>query len=75
MVAESVYFKCPVCASVFSIEKKAVRSERFQCPVCQEGEVESTTAQPETDQITRVLTGEPATWVVMLPHVETVSRS
>jgi transcription initiation factor IIE alpha subunit len=75
MVAESVYFKCPVCASVFSLEKKAIRGETFLCPVCQEGEIESCTAQPVTDQITKVLTGEPASWVVMLPHVETVSRS
>ena len=75
MVAESVYFKCPACTSVFSLEKKAVRSDTFRCPVCQEGEIESATAEPETDQITKALPGEPASWVVMLPHVETVSKS
>ena len=75
MAAESIYFKCPVCTSVFSLEKKAVRSATFRCPVCQEGEIESGTAELETDRIARALLGEPGSWVVMPAPVETVSRS
>ena len=75
MAAESMNFKCPICTSSFSLEKKAVRSDTFQCPVCQEGEIESGTAELETDRIARALLGEPGSWIVMPTPVETVSRS
>ena len=75
MTAKSIYFKCPVCTSIFSLEAKAVRSETFRCPVCQEGEIESGTAEPETGQIAMVLLGEPESWVVLPAPMETVSWS
>ena len=68
-------FKCPICTSAFILEKKAVRSDTFQCPVCQEGEIESGTAELETDRIARALLGEPGSWVVMPAPVETASKS
>jgi len=75
MTAERMNFKCPVCTSISSLEKKAVRSDTFYCPVCQEGEIESGMAEMETDRIARTLPGEPETWVVMPAPVGTVSRS
>jgi hypothetical protein len=57
------------------MEKKAVRTDTFRCPVCQEGEIKSETAEPVNDRIAKVLQGEPANWVVMLPRVETVTKS
>jgi len=75
MAAESMNYKCPICTSAFSLEKKAVRSERFYCPVCQEGEIESGIAELETDRITRALLGEPGSWVILPAPLETVSRS
>ena len=75
MVAESMNFKCPICTSAFRLEKKAVRSDTFYCPVCQEGEVKSGTAELETDRIARSLLDEPESWVVMPAPAETVSRS
>jgi hypothetical protein len=75
MTAESMNFQCPLCTSAFSLEKKAVRSETFYCPVCQEGEIEGGPAESETDRIARALLGEPGSWVVMPAPVEMVSRS
>jgi hypothetical protein len=75
MTAEALIFRCPVCDSVFSLEKKAVRGERFRCPVCQEGEIDSRTAEVETDRIARTLMGEPGSWVILPAHLETVSKS
>jgi len=75
MTAESMSFRCPICTSAFSLEKKSVRSDTFYCPVCQEGEIASGTAELETDRIARALLGEPGSWVVMPAPVETVSRS
>lgn len=75
MTTENMHFRCPLCTSAFSLEKKAVRSDTFQCPVCLEGEIESGTAELETDRLARALLGEPGSWVVMPAPVETVSRS
>jgi hypothetical protein len=75
MTAEIMTFRCPVCDSAFSLEKKAVRGETFRCPVCQEGEIASGTAELETDRIARTLLGEPGSWIVLPAHLETVSRS
>ena len=75
MTAERVNFKCPICTSAFSLEKKAVRSETFRCPVCQEGEIESRTAELDIDRIARTLFGESERWVVLPAPVETGSRS
>ncbi len=75
MTAEIITFRCPVCDSTFSLEKEAVRGEKFQCPVCQEGEIESRTAEVETERIARTLLGEPGNWVILPAHLETVSKS
>jgi len=75
MTAETMNFQCPLCTSAFSLEKKAVRNETFYCPVCQDGEIGSGTAELETDRIARALSGEPGNWVVMPAPMEAVSRS
>jgi peptide subunit release factor 1 (eRF1) len=75
MTAERMSFKCPLCTSDFILEKKAVRSETFRCPVCQEGELESRTAELDIDRIAGALLGEPGSWVILPAPVETVSRS
>jgi hypothetical protein len=75
MVVEHINFRCPVCTSAFSLEKKAVRSDTFYCPVCQEGEVERRMAEPETDPIARALLGETGSWVILPAPVEMASRS
>jgi hypothetical protein len=75
MTAEMMHFRCPICTSAFSLERKAVRSDTFYCPVCQEGEITIGTAEPETDRIAKALLGEPGDWVIMPAPLETVSRS
>ncbi|HEY40377.1 MAG TPA: hypothetical protein G4O18_00780 [Dehalococcoidia bacterium] len=75
MTAGKMHFRCPICTSAFSLERKAVRSDTFYCPVCQEGEIASSVAELETDRIARALLGEPGDWVIMPAPAETMSRS
>jgi hypothetical protein len=75
MTAVTMSFRCPVCDSVFSLDKKAVRGGTFLCPVCQEGEINSGTAELETDRIAGALLGEPGGWVILPAPMETVFRS
>jgi cytochrome c-type biogenesis protein CcmH/NrfF len=75
MTAVTMSFRCPVCDSVFSLDKRAVRGETFRCPVCHEGEIDSRTAELEADRIARSLLGEPGGWVILPAHLETVSKS
>ena len=40
MTERYVCFQCPGCYSTFEVERKAVRTNVFLCPVCFEGEME-----------------------------------
>jgi hypothetical protein len=73
MTMESITYKCPRCASVISIKKKAGMPDVFLCPVCLEGEIVSRTAQTETDRIASALPGRVGEWVILLPSLEKVS--
>jgi len=73
MTTESITYECPRCASVISINKKAVRAEVFLCPVCLEGEIVSRAAQTETERIASALLGEAGEWVILLSSLEKVS--
>jgi hypothetical protein len=75
MTADIIHFRCPICTSAFSLERKAVRSDTFYCPVCQEGEIASGAAELETDRIAKALLGEAGSWVIMTAPAETVSLS
>ncbi|HEY33499.1 MAG TPA: hypothetical protein G4O10_10405 [Dehalococcoidia bacterium] len=73
MITECTTYKCPRCASVISIDKKAVRADVFLCPVCLEGEIVSQAVETETDRIASTLLGEAGEWVILLPSLEKVS--
>ena len=75
MTVKRMHFRCPLCTSDFTLEKKAVRSETFRCPVCQEGEIESGTAELDNDWLARTLLDGSESWVVLPAPVETGSRS
>ena len=75
MTTERMSFKCPCCANVINLDKKAVRTDVFLCPACLEGEILVRAAQPETRRAASVLLGKTGGWVIVQPSFETVSMS
>ena len=74
MTKEKVTFRCPHCGNVFQLDKKAVRTEFFLCPVCLSGEIACPETKSENDNQTDILLDE-GFWPVLQPVLESVQMS
>jgi hypothetical protein len=50
MAGVFVTVKCPRCMSIIELERKAILSNLFLCPVCLEGEIEFGVKRPNINR-------------------------